>query len=238
MSQKKGYITRQAEAMTPKTGGLFRMATGYGSTTDVLDPSTSENGFSQNIIYTRGNHLTEVSNTGELIGELAESFEPSNNAATWVFNIRKGVEFHNGKTLTPEDVIATFNYHRGEDSKSAAKGLLTAVTEIRKDGDSQVIFELESGNADFPFIVSDYHLMIMPEDGGAITDPNSPVGTGAYLLDTYEPGVRAAFSKNPNYWKEGRGHFDGVPQIATPGQISKLEEEKISGWYAGGTLYS
>ena len=35
-----------------------------------------------------------------------------------------------------------------------------------------------------------------------------------------------------------RGHFDGVPQIATPGQISKLEEEKICGWYAGGTLYS
>ena len=207
-------LAGRAEAMTPKSGGLFRMAVGYGSTTDSLDPSTSENGFSQGVIYTRGNHLTEVSSTGELIGELAESFEPANNAQKWVFNLRKGVEFHNGKSLTPEDVIATFNYHRGEDSKSAAKGLLTAITDIRKDGDNQVVFELESGNADFPFIVSDYHLMIMPEEGGAVADPNSPVGTGGYVLNSYEPGVRAAFTRNPNYWKEGAAHFDEVETLS------------------------
>jgi len=60
--------------------------------------------------------------------------------------------------LTADDVIATYNYHRGEDSKSAAKGLLSAVKDIRKDGDNMVIFELEAANADFPYIVSDYHL--------------------------------------------------------------------------------
>ncbi|MGI9388576.1 MAG: ABC transporter substrate-binding protein [Boseongicola sp.] len=201
-------LASRAEAATPKSGGFFRCGVGYGSTTDVLDPSTSENGFSQNVIYTRGNHLTEVSNTGELIGELAESFEPSTDAKTWVFNLRQGVEFHNGKTMTADDVIATFNYHRGEDSKSAAKGLLTAITDLRKDGEGKVVFELETGNADFGYIVSDYHLMIMPSEGGEVVDPNSPVGTGAFVVDAYEPGVRAKFTKNPNYWKEGRGHFD------------------------------
>ena len=201
-------LAGRAEAMTPKSGGFFRMAAGYGSTTDNLDPSTSENGFSQNIIYARGNHLTEVSNTGELIGELAETMTPENAAKTWVFDLRQGVEFHNGKTMTSDDVIATFNYHRGEDSKSAAKGLLSAVTDIRKDGDNRVIFELETGNADFGFIVSDYHLMIMPSEGGEITDPNSGIGTGGYVLDAYEPGVRGKFTRNPNYWKEGKAHFD------------------------------
>ncbi|NNJ67102.1 MAG: peptide ABC transporter substrate-binding protein, partial [Boseongicola sp.] len=201
-------LAGRAEAMTPKAGGFLRIAVGYGSTTDVLDPSTSENGFSQNVIYARGNHLTEVSNTGELIGELAESFEPSNGAKTWAFNLRQGVEFHNGKTLTAEDVVATFNYHRGEDSKSAAKGLLSAVTDIRADGANRVIFDLETGNADFPFIVSDYHFLIMPSEGGSVMDANSPVGTGGYMVDAYEPGVRAKFSRNPNYWKEGRAHFD------------------------------
>ena len=204
----------KAMAMAPKAGGTLRIATGYGSTTDVVDPSTSENGFTLNVIYNRGNHLTEVSNTGELIGELAESFEATDGAKKWVFNLRQGVEFHNGKTLTPEDVIATYQYHMGEDSKSAAKGLLSAVTNIYKDGDNQVIFELESGNADFAFIVSDYHLLIMPEDGGTITDPNSPVGTGGYTLDNFEPGVRANFTKFPNYWKEGRAHFDGIELLS------------------------
>ena len=110
--------------------------------------------------------------------ELAESYEASDGGKRWVFNLRQGVEFHNGKSLTAEDVIATFNYHRSEDSKSAAKGLLTSITSIEADGDNRVIFELEAGNADFPYIVSDYHLMIMPSENGEITDANSTVGTG------------------------------------------------------------
>ena len=68
-------LAGKAEAATPKKGGRLRHATAYGSTDDSLDPGTSANGYSQNVIYTRGNHLTEVNNDGELIGELAESFE-------------------------------------------------------------------------------------------------------------------------------------------------------------------
>ncbi|AZQ67927.1 ABC transporter substrate-binding protein [Silicimonas algicola] len=207
-------LASRAQAQTPKAGGLFRLASSYGSTTDILDPSTAENAFTQMLIHSRGNMLTEVSNTGELIGELAESYEPSNGAKTWVFNLRSGVEFHDGKTLTADDVIASLNYHRGENTKSAAKGLVASVTDIKKDGDNRVIVELESGNADFPMIVSDYHLMIMPSENGELVDPNGMNGTGGYVLNAYDPGVRAQFTRNPNYWKEGRAHFDEVEMLS------------------------
>ena len=62
-------LAGQLKAATPKKGGVLRHASGYGSTDDSLDPGTSANSLSQNVIYTRGNHLTEVSNEGELIGE-------------------------------------------------------------------------------------------------------------------------------------------------------------------------
>ena len=62
--------------------------------------------------------------------------------------------------MTSEDVLASFNHHMGEDSTSAAKGLLTAVKSIKADGKNKVVFELDSPNADFPFIVSDYHISI------------------------------------------------------------------------------
>ena len=202
-----------ALASTPKKGGRLRHGTGYGSTTDSLDPGTYENSMMTGAGYCFGNHLTEVDSNGQLIGELAESFEPSPDAKTWVFNLRQGVEFHDGKTLTADDVIATYNYHRGEDSKSAAKGLLTAITDIKKDGDNKVIFELENGNADFPYIVSDYHIVIMASKDGTI-DPTSGIGTGGYILDSFEPGVRALFKRNPNYWKEGRAHFDEIEMIS------------------------
>ena len=205
-------MATNAIAATPKSGGRLRQGLGYGSTTDVLDPGTSENSFTQALHYAYGNHLTEVDSNGELVGELAESFEPSNNAATWAFNLRKGAEFHNGKSLTADDVIATMNYHRGEESKSAAKGLLTAITNIKKDGDNRVIFELEAGNADFPFIVSDYHLVIQASKDGEI-DALSGIGTGGYVLETFEPGVRAILKRNPNFFKEGRGHFDEIEML-------------------------
>ncbi len=202
----------KAMAMTPNKGGHLRQGFGHGSTTDSLDPATYENGLMQNVCYTYGNHLTEVNGSGELVPELCESYD-SPDAKTWTFKLRSGVEFHNGKTLDADDVIATFNHHRGEDSKSAGKGLITAVTDIRRDGDA-VVFELDSPNADFPFIVSDYHFMIMPSDGEGNVDALAGQGTGAYKLDNFEAGVRAVFSRNPNYWKEGFGHFDSVETLS------------------------
>ena len=67
-------------AMTPKKGGRLRHGTGYGSTTDSLDPGTYENSMMTGVGYAYGNHLTEVDSNGQLIPELAESFEPSADA--------------------------------------------------------------------------------------------------------------------------------------------------------------
>ena len=200
-------------AATPNAGGSFKLGMGHGSTTDSLDPATYENGFMTHTGLTYGNNLTEVGPDGALRPELAESYEADNGGATWIFNLRQGVEFHNGKTLTAADVVATMDYHRGEDSKSAAKGLLTAVTDIRADGANRVIFDLESPNADFPFIVSDYHLIILPSTDGSV-DPTAGIGTGGYAIQSFEPGVRMIASRNPNYWKEGAAHFDDVELLS------------------------
>ena len=68
-------LANQLQAATAKKGGKFRMGIAHGSTTDTLDSGTSENHFTLINGYTFGNHLTEVGNVGQLIPELAESFE-------------------------------------------------------------------------------------------------------------------------------------------------------------------
>ncbi|MGI9310918.1 MAG: ABC transporter substrate-binding protein [bacterium] len=191
----------------PKRGGRFVIGMGHGSTTDSRDPGTFENDFTIGASFTLYNFLTEIDTNGQLIGELAESWD-SNDAKTWVFKLRKGVEFHNGKSLAAEDVVDSINYHRGEDSASAAKPLLTAITDIKADGDSVVVV-LDQANADFPFIVSDYHLPIMPSKDGK-PDFSKSVGTGPYTDQGWEPGVAWNFKRNPNYWKKGRAHFDEI----------------------------
>jgi len=201
-----------AMAATPNKGGTFRIGSAHGSTTDSLDPSTYENGFSTQVGFLFGNCLTEIDSNGSLVNELAESVD-SSDAKTWVFTLRAGVTHHNGQPLTAGDVVATFNYHRGEDSKSAAKGLLTAVVDVRAEGDNTVIFELDGANADFPYVVSDYHLIILPATDGEI-NATAGIGTGPYTIENYEPGVRCVAHRNPNYWKAGRAHFDAVELIS------------------------
>lgn len=206
-------LAGNALAATPNKGGRLRQGFGHGSTTDSLDPATTENGMTTSVSFTYANCLTEIDSDGSLIPELAESFD-SPDAKTWTFKLRNGVEFHNGKSMTADDVIASINHHRGEDSKSAAKGLVSAIKEIRKDDDHTVVFELENANAGFPVIVSDYHLLILPAGADGKIDPVAGIGTGPYKLGKFEPGVRAIFARNPNYWKEGRGHFDEIETLS------------------------
>jgi peptide/nickel transport system substrate-binding protein len=206
-------LSQSVHAAMPKKGGRFVHGTGHGQTTDSLDPAAHENGFMQNLVFTYANHLFEVDNTGKLVPELAESFEASKDAKTWVIKLRKGVEFHNGKSLTAEDVISSLNHHRGEDSKSAGKSLLDALVEMKKTGPHEVTFKLSAGNADFPFILSDYHFAIFPDFNGAM-DWQAGFGTGGYIIERFEPGVRATFKRNPNYFKSNRAHFDEVELIS------------------------
>ena len=172
-----------AIAATPKKGGTLRVGIGHGSTTDTLDPATFTDSYMQFVGYGLRNHLTEVSNTDELIPELAESWEASDDAVQWTFKLRKGVEFHNGKTLDAGDVVASINHHLGEQSKSAAKAILQSIEEVKADGKDTVVFTMKEGNADFPYIVSDYHVAIMPAKDGKL-EPQSGVGTGGYVLES------------------------------------------------------
>jgi peptide/nickel transport system substrate-binding protein len=166
---------------------------------------------SQTINQCLRNMLVEVDYQGNAVPELAESWEAAPGAAKWIFKLRKGVEFHNGKTMDAEDVVFSFNMHRGE-TKSAAKGVTEPITDIKADGKDTVIFTLQEGNADFPYIASDYHIPIVPK-GTIGKELEKGVGTGPFSMQTFEPGVRFLGKRNPNYFREGRPYFDEVEII-------------------------
>ena len=202
-------LKTSVKAAAPQKGGRLRMAMAGGATTDSLDPATISDNIPHCVTWQLRNNLVEIDHEGKPIPELAESWESSGDATRWVFKLRKGVEFHNGKTLDAEDVVYSINYHRSEDSKSGTKGILKSVKDLKADGKDAVTFTLEGGNADFPFILSDYHLTISPADTqGAQWEKG--IGTGGYILEGFEPGVRAFTRRNPNYWKSGRAHFDEI----------------------------
>ncbi|MGF1447422.1 MAG: ABC transporter substrate-binding protein [Pikeienuella sp.] len=190
----------------PSRGGLLRIAVSNGSSADSLDPAGFASAQQICLGFALRNNLTEIAADGSLAPELAESWE-SADARIWRFRLRSGVTFHNGKSLAPEDVVASLNHHRGEDAKSGAATLLSGVAEIRADGPDGVVVELAAPNADFPIYLSDYHLGICPLDTSGALDL-SGVGTGGYVLESFSPGQRSTLTRNPDYWKQGAAWFD------------------------------
>ena len=189
---------KAVNAATPKKGGSVRMASNLHGPNDQLDPIL----FTSTIDYTRGratyNSLIQHANDLTPQPELAESFGANSNATEWTFKIRKGVTFHDGKKLTADDVVYTMKRHQGEDSKSVIKSVLASVKEWKKTGPMEVKAILESPNADLPTLLGLFQTKIVKE--GSTGDG---IGTGPYVMDSFQPGVKSIHSRNENYWREG-----------------------------------
>ncbi|MQT11802.1 ABC transporter substrate-binding protein [Segnochrobactrum spirostomi] len=198
-----------AQSATPTTGGTLRLGMSGGATTDTLDPRTFTDWVPVNIAYQIMNGLVEIDADNKATPELLESWEPKPGAKDWVFNVRKGVEFHNGKSLDADDIIYSINLHRG-DTKSAAKAVLEDIVDIKKLDTHQIQITLTDGNADLPYILSDYHLFAVPN---GFTDWANPIGTGGYKLEKFEPGVRSITKKTGSYWKPNAGYVDSIEVI-------------------------
>ena len=204
----------------PKRGGHLRAAIGHGQTTDTLNPATYENSFTTSMSFAIHGRLTEVAADGSLKPELAESWEASDDASVWRFKIRKGVTFHSGKELDLADVVNSLNHHRGEDSTSAAGPIVAPIQDIATEGDDTVVFTLDGGNADFPFILSDYHLVICKADGDGI-DWRSGDCCGSYKLKDFSPGVSFAVERHEGHWRDDVGWFDSAEVLAVVDQNAR-----------------
>lgn len=204
----------------PKRGGHLRIGSGHGQTTDTLNPGTLDNDFIVGLSYAIHGRLVEVAANGDFTPEVAESWETSPDAATWRFKLRKGVSFHSGKPVTVEDVVASINFHRADTTTSAATPLIAEIETISIEGDDTIVFELEGGNADFPFTLTDYHLPILPAKDGSV-DWQSGDGCGSYILKDAEFGVSAMLERNPNHWRDDVAWFDSIEMLALVDQNAR-----------------
>jgi peptide/nickel transport system substrate-binding protein len=196
-------------------GGTLRLGIAGANTSDSWDARTHSDSYM--IMAAHGavfDCLTEISASGELVGELAESWEATPDAKVWTFKLRTGVEFHNGKAFGADDVIASLNMHTAEGAKSAAKPIVSSIVEMKKLGEHELQLTLKAGNADFPFLLSDYHICMYP--AGQIEEAVAKgIGTGLYKVEAFDPGVRTLLSRVDSHYKDGKaGWFDGVEIIA------------------------
>jgi peptide/nickel transport system substrate-binding protein len=200
-----------AAQSAPRQGGSVKFAINDGTQTDSYDPATWQNSYTQVIFGgTLCNALTELDVNGAAAPDLAESFSSSDDLKVWTYTLRPGLKFHDGAAVTPNDVIESYRHHMGPSSSSAAKALVDSIVDIKADGDRKVVFTLSGGNADFPYLTADCHLVVLPAKAGGGIDWERGVATGPYVIEENQPGISVRMKRNPDYHKPGQPYFDAV----------------------------
>lgn len=218
-------------ALRPSVGGRLRAALPGASFSDSWDARRGFGVFmaaaAQGAVFET---LTEVAGDGALTGELATGWTANADARQWVFDLRSGVTFHDGTPFDAASVVESIQLHLQAGPQGAAWHLVSNIDGIRATSAHQVQFTLHQGNADFPYLLSDPHLIIYPA-GKIAQAMQQGIGTGLYRVAQFEPGQRFVGWRVPGHYKDGQaGWFDQVEFLAANDantRISLLQTDRV-----------
>jgi peptide/nickel transport system substrate-binding protein len=209
-------------AGAPKRGGKLRVGLNDGGATDTLSPwnipSYNSDARAEQV-YER---LYKYDANGAPAPRLAESADSNADATVWQVKIQSGVTFHDGKTLTADDVLYSFRYVADEKNKAESLARLEPIdlAASKKVSDTEIEFHLKRPIGDFPGLLSEKALWIVPD--GATEFTKKPNGTGPFTFVEWQPGVRALYKRNPNYWQSGKPYVDEVEILIITDPAARL----------------
>jgi peptide/nickel transport system substrate-binding protein len=205
-----GTTTAPATSGKPKTGGDLKVGLTGGSGADTLDPHKGLTYLDTARAQCLYQPLLQLNTAAQTEFVLAEDISPHGSTAEWVISLRRGVTFHDGKPLTAADVIFTLRRILSEKLTGStplgpvdAKGL--------KALDSHtVLVPMTSPYGSFvDQLAYWYYLYIVPTG----FNPKQPNGTGPFKYQSFTPGQRSVFVKDPNYWKSGLPYVNSITVI-------------------------
>jgi len=192
VSAASGLWTSDVSAATPEKGGKFRIGVHDANTSDTHDPGAYLSVGQIQLAHTHRSYLTEITPENGLGPDMADSWSASPDAKVWTFKLNENATFHDGRKFTAKDAIASLNHHRGEESTSSAKPF--------------------QGFADLPWVMTDYHLAMLPANDDGTIDWESGIGAGPYKIIGHEPGIGTELERHDGWHREG-AHFDAIEFI-------------------------
>ncbi|MGI8452254.1 MAG: ABC transporter substrate-binding protein [Streptosporangiaceae bacterium] len=197
---------------TLKRGGNLKLGLTGGSSSDTLDPHKSLTYIDTSRLQSLYQPLVQLDAQAQVEYVLAQSITPHGGSLSeWVINLRPGVTWHDGKDFTASDVLFTFQrvYSNGFTGKFGLGPIDLANTKALDP--HTVLVRLTKPFSSFAEQLAAfwYNLYIAP----AGFNPAKPVGTGAFVYQSFTPGQRSVFTRNPHYWKSGLPYVDTLTII-------------------------
>jgi peptide/nickel transport system substrate-binding protein len=208
--------TPSGTSSTPKRGGNFRLGVTGGGSGDIMDGQNIVNKPDQARLATAFETLLTYDEDYNLTMDgLAESVT-QDAPDKWTIRLKQGITFHDGKPLSADDVI--FSFQRMLDPKlglfgNAGLGSVDP-NNITKLDPRTVRLNLKQADSTIGDQLGQYYNGIVP--AGYTRYPGTQNGTGPYKLQSFTPGQQSVHVRNPNYWRSGQPYFDTVTIIDFP----------------------
>ncbi|MER6992913.1 ABC transporter substrate-binding protein [Saccharopolyspora hirsuta] len=217
-----GGAVRKAPVPTgpPQYGGRLRVGIVGGSSKDTLDAHAPVTHPDQARVFQLYDTLLRYDDDYRIQPALAESVESDPQATEWTIRLREGLEFHDGKTVTADDVIHSLRRIADPaDPKNGAVGLSALDLNAMRAMDPRTVrLTLSRPDVTLPDQFAEYGNGIVPVG----YDPGRPVGTGPFKHDAFEPGQQSLFTKNANYWRDGEPYVDELVIIDFPDDTARI----------------
>ncbi len=140
--------------------------------------------------------LFQLTDDGDVVPLLAESYTLSDDALTYTFQLKPGVHFHSGKEVTSEDVKFSIERVFAPESQSARRSSFGAIASIEAPTPDTLVVTLESPSISFIYNLT--YVWVMNKDATDFTTTED--GTGPYVLDQWTRGSALALSRFDDYW--------------------------------------
>ena len=164
--------------------------------------------------------LLQMDEKGRLVTDLAYSWSQL-DARTYLFRLRRGVRFHDGKEVTADDVRATFASIMDPQHRSPRRGSFEAVRAIEVIDRYTVRFVLQDVYCSFPYALT---VGICPQ-GSPWGQKDPPLGSGPFILQRWRPGEELLLVANPDYFG-GRPRLDWIRFRILANTTTRLLEMK------------
>jgi peptide/nickel transport system substrate-binding protein len=221
-----GSGTKTTGALTTTSGitdgGTLRV--GFSGPLVEMDPQKSQSLQDQQQLENIYRGLTKPKSPSDPtpVGDLAESWDVSDDQLTWTFHLRSGVKFHSEKPLTAADVKYSIDRIRDPKTVATAASDFAPVKSVETPDDQTVVFKLKEPYSILPVALGlPAWAAIIPKDSGN-TIAKKPDGTGPFQYDSQVKNTSLTLTKFADYWEQGEPHVDKVVFTYLPDENARV----------------